>query len=65
MMDTMVKMFWKCAHRVFSTARMATCWPSERMLDCQLCCSRRTGWDPFLSGMFWYNDIVKGDVNER
>lgn len=47
MMDTMAKMFWRCAHRVFSMARIVTSWLSERMMDCQVYCSRRTGWDPF------------------
>ena len=41
------KTFWRCAHWVFSTARTVTYWLSERMLDCQLYCSRRTGWEPF------------------
>lgn len=42
-----VKMFWRIAHRFFSFMRVSTFWISEKMLDCQVYCSRRTGWEPF------------------
>lgn len=42
-----VKIFWRILHRLFSILRVATGWLSEKFLDCQVYCSRRTGWDPF------------------
>ena len=42
-----MKIFWRVLHRFFSVMRVASFWFSERMLDCQVYCSRRTGWDPF------------------
>lgn len=42
-----MKFFWRAAHRFFSWIRISAFWISERALDAQVYCSRRTGWDPF------------------
>ena len=43
----MAKYFWRCAHWVIMWTRIFLTWLSDKLLDCQLYCSRRTGWDPF------------------
>ena len=42
-----MKLFWRCAHKTFSLLYVFAFWLSERMLDCQLFCSRRIGDCPF------------------
>ena len=42
-----MKIFWRCALKLFSFLRVFTYWLSEKMLDCQLYCSRKIGDEPF------------------
>ena len=41
------EMFFRCGLKVFSTLRAVLFWLSEKALDAQLYCSRRSGYAPF------------------
>ena len=42
-----MKIFWRCALKLFSSLRTFTDWLSDMFLDCQFYCSRQIGDDPF------------------
>ena len=42
-----MKVFWRCAHKLFSLLFTFTDWLSGKLLDCQRFCSYRIGDCPF------------------